>query len=83
MDEEAIERRPGICNRGWLLAVHDSVIFMVETGTVTLKEPEPVRPVAGLTHRKDASKTLDAIRVRCFRKLCREVVQFPNHLPNQ
>lgn len=47
MVEESVERRPGICNRGWLLAVPDSVRLMVETGIVTLKETEPVRPVAG------------------------------------
>ena len=45
--EASVERRPGICNRGWLLAVPDSVRLTVETGTVTLKETEPVRPVAG------------------------------------
>lgn len=47
MVEESVERRPGICNRRWLLAVPASVRLMVETGIVTLKETEPVRPVAG------------------------------------
>ena len=45
--EESVERSPGTGNRGWLLAVPDSVRLMVETGTVSLKETEPVRPVAG------------------------------------
>ena len=45
--EESVERRPGTGNRGWLLVVPDSVRLMVENGAVTLKEPEPVRPVAG------------------------------------
>lgn len=47
MVEESVERIPDICNRRWHLAVPDSAILMVETGTVTLKELEPVRPVAG------------------------------------
>ena len=47
MVEESVERIPGICNRRWHLAVPDSVRLMGETGTVTLKELEPVRPVAG------------------------------------
>ena len=47
MVEESVERIPGICNRRWFLAVPDSVRLMGETGTVTLKELEPVRPVAG------------------------------------
>lgn len=47
MVEESVERIPGICNRRWLLAVPDSVRLIGETGTVTLKELEPVRPVAG------------------------------------
>ena len=45
--EASVERRPGTGNRGWLLAVPDSVRLMVENRTVTLKELEPVRPVAG------------------------------------
>ena len=45
--EESVERSSGICNRGWLLAVPDSVRLTVETGAVTLKEMEPRRPVAG------------------------------------
>lgn len=47
MVEESVERIPGICNRRWLLAVADSVRLKVENGTVILKEPAPVRPVAG------------------------------------
>lgn len=47
MVEESVERKPGTGNRGWLLVVPDSVRLMVENGAVTLKELEPVRPVAG------------------------------------
>lgn len=47
MVEQAVECSSGICNRGWLLAVPDSVRLTVETGAVTLKEMEPRRPVAG------------------------------------
>ena len=45
--EASVERRPGTGNRGWLLAVPDSVRLMVGTGTVILKESAPVRPDAG------------------------------------
>ena len=46
---------------------------------------ESVERIPGICNRRWllASKALDATRVSRFGKLCRAVVPFPNHLPNQ